>query len=41
MIVLRSESSTNAKAKPNTEKSPEEVTVEQNRVLEVKAEIRT
>jgi hypothetical protein len=37
----RSKSSTNGEAKPNMEKSPDEVVVEQNRVLKVKAEIRT
>jgi hypothetical protein len=37
---LRSESSVVDKAKPDTEKSPEEVAAEQNRVLEVKAETR-
>jgi hypothetical protein len=37
----RSESSTDGRAKPDMEKSPEEVAVEQNRVLVAKAEIRT
>jgi hypothetical protein len=32
---------TNDKAKPDTEKSPEEVAAEQDRVPEVKVEIRT
>jgi hypothetical protein len=40
-IGPRSESSADGKAKPNMKKSPKEVAVEQNRVLEAKAEIRT
>jgi hypothetical protein len=34
------ESSTNGEAKPDTEKSPEEVAVEQDKVWEVKAETK-
>jgi hypothetical protein len=38
---LRSETSTDDEAKPDVEKSPEEVTTEQDRVPEVKAETKT
>jgi hypothetical protein len=37
---LRSKSSANGEVKPDTEKSPEEVAADQNRVPEVKAETR-
>jgi hypothetical protein len=40
-IGLRSESSANGEAKPDTEKSPEEVVAEQNNIPEMKAETRT
>jgi hypothetical protein len=40
-IGPRSESSADDKAKPNMKKSPKEVAVEQNRLLEKKVEIRT
>jgi hypothetical protein len=36
-----SESSTNVEAKPDAERSPEEVAAEQSRVPEAKAETRT
>jgi hypothetical protein len=38
---LRSKSSAISEEKPDAEKSPEEVVVEQDRVLEVKVETRT
>jgi hypothetical protein len=37
----RSKSSANGQAKPNTEKSPEEVAAEQNKVFKVNVETRT
>jgi hypothetical protein len=40
-IGPRSKSSANGEAKPNAEKSLEEVVAEQDRVLEVKTETRT
>jgi hypothetical protein len=39
--VPRNETSTNDETKPNMGKSPEEEAVEQNKVLEMKTEIRT
>jgi hypothetical protein len=38
---LRSESSTNSEAKPDTEKSPKVVVAEHNRVLKAKVETMT
>jgi hypothetical protein len=39
-MELRSKSSADGKAKPDVEKSPEEVTAEQNKVLEAKTETK-